>query len=60
MTRKHFEILADWFAEYHISENSQGVTTCLEDMLDTLAQELAQTNPNFDQSRFIQRASRNA
>lgn len=60
MSRKHFEMLAAWFAEYHISENSEAVEILLTDMLDTLTQELAQTNPNFNAARFVERASLNA
>ena len=59
MTRKHYEMLANWFAEYHVNENTEGVSILLDDMLNTLTQTLAQTNERFDAKRFIERASAN-
>ena len=59
MTRKHYEMLANWFAKYHVNENTEGVSILLDDMLDTLTQTLTQNNERFDAKRFIERASAN-
>ena len=56
MTRQHFQLIADVFAR-HAKRYGGRTSTVADELARDMADELAETNPNFDRARFLKAAS---